>query len=65
MGRIDDLAYDQEHNRLFAALGTRRHLAAFQVPAGAFYVRFKFASDDLVSSPLYQGVWVDDVLVQG
>lgn len=38
--------------------------AAFQAPAGAFYVRFKFASDDLVSSPLYQGVWVDDVLVQ-
>ena len=38
--------------------------AAFQAPAGALYVRFRFASDDLVSSPLYQGVWVDDVLVQ-
>ena len=37
--------------------------AAFQAPAGALYVRFRFASDQLVSSPLYTGVWVDDVRV--
>jgi hypothetical protein len=38
--------------------------AAFQAPAGALQVRFRFASDQLVSSPLYQGVWIDDVVVQ-
>ncbi len=38
--------------------------AAMNVPAGAFYVRFRFASDELVSSPLYTGVWVDNVVVK-
>jgi hypothetical protein len=38
--------------------------AAFQAPSGSLYVRFRFASDQLVSSPLYQGVWVDDVVIQ-
>jgi hypothetical protein len=34
--------------------------AAFNVPAGTFYVRFRFTSDELVQ---YEGTYVDDVQV--
>ena len=34
--------------------------AAFKVPAGTFYVRFRFTSDELVQ---YEGTYVDDVQV--
>jgi hypothetical protein len=36
---------------------------AFNAPAGTLQVRFRFSSDQLISSPLYQGVWVDDVRI--
>lgn len=35
--------------------------AAFKAPAGPVQVRFRFASDELISAPLYEGVSVDDV----
>jgi hypothetical protein len=36
---------------------------AFDAPAGALQVRFRFASDQLISSPLYTGLHVDDVSI--
>jgi hypothetical protein len=36
----------------------------FWAPKGALYVRFRFASDQLVSSPAYTGIAVDDVVVK-
>jgi hypothetical protein len=36
--------------------------AAFQAPAGgSLQVRFRLSSDELISSPLFTGAWVDDV----
>jgi hypothetical protein len=36
--------------------------AAFQAPAGgSLQIRFRLSSDQLISSPLYTGAWVDDV----
>jgi hypothetical protein len=38
--------------------------AAFQAPSGGtLQVRFRLSSDELVSSPLYTGAWVDDVAI--
>jgi hypothetical protein len=37
--------------------------ATFVAPAGALSIRFQLASDQLVSSPPYEGVAIDDVLV--
>ena len=37
--------------------------AMVELPAGPMKVRFRFQSDELISSPLYQGVAVDDVTV--
>jgi hypothetical protein len=34
---------------------------AFNAPAGPVSVRFRLSSDELISSPLYTGAWVDDV----
>jgi hypothetical protein len=36
----------------------------FVAPAGPLYIRFQLASDQLVSSPPFEGVAIDDVLVQ-
>jgi hypothetical protein len=36
---------------------------SFSAPAGPLFVRIRMSSDALVSSPPYQGVWVDDVKV--
>jgi hypothetical protein len=38
--------------------------ASFVAPAGSLLIRFQLASDQLVSSPPYEGVAIDDVLVQ-
>ncbi len=38
--------------------------AAFKAPAGPVYVRFRFVADDLLGSPPYTGVAVDDVVVK-
>jgi hypothetical protein len=35
--------------------------SAFYAPAGKLQIRFRLTSDDLVSAPLYEGAWVDDV----
>ncbi|MGH2787743.1 MAG: S8 family serine peptidase [Actinomycetota bacterium] len=35
----------------------------FETPAGPLLLRFRFQSDELISSPLYTGVAVDDVVV--
>ena len=36
--------------------------AAFQAPAGgSLQIRFRLSSDQLISSPLFTGAWVDDV----
>jgi hypothetical protein len=37
--------------------------AAFKAPAGPLQVRFRFSGDQLISSPLYTGVHVDDVAI--
>ena len=36
---------------------------AFKAPAGPLQVRFRFSADQLISSPLYTGVHVDDVSI--
>jgi photosystem II stability/assembly factor-like uncharacterized protein len=38
--------------------------AEFDVPAGALYIRYRLTSDQLVSFPPYDGVAVDDVLIE-
>ena len=36
--------------------------AAFQAPAGgSLQIRFRLSSDQLISSPVFTGAWVDDV----
>lgn len=37
---------------------------AFKVPAGALRIRFRMSSDQLVSAPLYEGVYVDRVVIR-
>jgi hypothetical protein len=37
---------------------------AFEAPAGPVWIRFRFAADDLIGSPPYTGVAVDDVIVK-
>ena len=37
--------------------------ATFVAPTGSLYLRFQLASDQLISSPPYEGVAVDDVLI--
>jgi hypothetical protein len=37
--------------------------ATFVAPSGSLFLRFQLASDQLVSSPPYEGVAIDDVLV--
>ena len=40
------------------------HKLKFWAPKGGLYVRFRFASDQLVSSPPYTGIAVDDVVIR-
>jgi hypothetical protein len=37
--------------------------AAFEAPAASVLVRFRFVSDALISAPLFEGVYVDDVKI--
>ena len=50
-------------NAAYPAFNAER--VAFQAPAGTVYVRFRLASDELVSAPLYEGASVDDVTIKG
>jgi hypothetical protein len=55
----NDLAFTGQ-NTGYPAFAAEK--VAFQTPAGGnLQVRFRLSSDDLVSSPLYSGVWIDDV----
>ncbi len=55
----NDLAFTGQ-NASFPAFDLEK--AAFQVPAGGtLQIRFRLSSDELVSSPVYTGAWVDDV----
>ena len=56
----DQLAFDAK-NPGFPAFGAEK--VAFKAPAGPLQVRFRFSADLLISSPLYTGVWVDDVTI--
>lgn len=56
----DQLAFDGQNAGYPAFAGEK---VAFNAPAGALQVRFRFASDQLISSPLYTGVHVDDVAI--
>jgi hypothetical protein len=44
--------------------GLHPDVTSFVAPAGSLFIRFQLASDQLVSSPPYEGVALDDVLVQ-
>ena len=37
---------------------------AFKAPAGPVYVRFRFFADDLIGTPPYTGVAVDNVAIE-
>ena len=55
-GWRDDLTFDAK-NPSYPAFDAER--VAFDAPAGTLHVRFRFSSDELISAPLYEGVWVD------
>lgn len=48
-------------NRSFPLFSAEK--VAFKAPAGTLRVRFRFSSDDLISSPAYTGTSVDDIKV--
>ena len=56
----DQLAFDGQ-NAGYPAFAAEK--VAFNAPAGSLQIRFRFASDQLISSPLYTGVHVDDVAI--
>ena len=56
----DQLAFDA-NNAGYPAFAAEK--VAFNAPAGPLQVRFRFSADQLISSPLYTGVWVDDVAI--
>ena len=56
----DQLAFDGQ-NAGYPAFAAER--VAFKAPAGPLQVRFRFSADQLISSPLYTGVHVDDVAI--
>ncbi|HEX7254560.1 MAG TPA: hypothetical protein VF236_01400 [Gaiellaceae bacterium] len=56
----DQLAFDAQ-NAGYPAFAAER--VAFKAPAGPLRVRFRFSADQLISSPLYMGVHVDDVAI--
>jgi hypothetical protein len=55
-----DLIYSGK-NRSYPSFDSE--MAAIKSPGGALKVRFRMVSDQLVSAPVYEGVWVDDVSV--
>jgi hypothetical protein len=56
----DQLAFDAT-NADFPAFTLEK--VAFKAPAGPLQVRFRFSADQLISSPLFTGVHVDDVAI--
>ena len=56
----DQLAFDGT-NADYPAFSPEK--VAFKAPAGPLQVRFRFSADQLISSPLYTGVHVDDVAI--
>jgi hypothetical protein len=56
----DQLSFDGQ-NPGFPAFDLEK--VAFKVPAGPLQVRFRFSADQLISSPLFTGVHVDDVSI--
>jgi hypothetical protein len=56
----DQLTFDGQ-NAGYPAFAAER--VAFKAPPGALQVRFRFSADQLISSPLYTGVHVDDVAI--
>lgn len=56
----DQLAFDGQ-NAGYPEFAAEK--VAFKAPAGPLQVRFRFAADQLISSPLYTGVHVDDVAI--
>lgn len=57
----DDLTFDAK-NAGYPAFDLEQ--VAFTAPAGPLRIRFRFTSDELVSAPLYEGVYVDDVVIK-
>jgi hypothetical protein len=55
-----DLIYSGK-NRSYPSFDSE--MVAIKSPGGAMKVRFRMVSDQLVSAPVYEGVWVDDVSV--
>ena len=56
----DQLAFDAQ-NAGYPAFAAEK--VAFKAPAGPLQIRFRFSGDQLISSPLYTGVHVDDVAI--
>jgi hypothetical protein len=56
----DQLAFDAQ-NAGYPAFALEK--VAFKAPAGPLQVRFRFSADQLISSPLFMGVHVDDVAI--
>jgi hypothetical protein len=56
----DQLAFDAQ-NAGYPAFALEK--VAFKAPAGPLQVRFRFSADQLISSPLFTGVHVDDVAI--
>jgi hypothetical protein len=56
----DQLAFDAQ-NAGYPAFAAEK--VAFKAPAGPLQVRFRFSADQLISSPLFTGVHVDDVAI--
>jgi hypothetical protein len=56
----DRLAFDAQ-NAGYPAFALEK--VAFKAPAGPLQVRFRFSADQLISAPLFTGVWVDDVAI--
>jgi hypothetical protein len=56
----DQLAFDAQ-NAGYPAFALEK--VAFKAPAGPLQIRFRFSADQLISTPLYTGVHVDDVAI--
>jgi hypothetical protein len=56
----DQLAFDGQ-NAGYPAFALEK--VAFKAPAGPLQIRFRFSADQLISTPLYTGVHVDDVAI--
>jgi hypothetical protein len=56
----DQLAFDGQ-NAGYPAFALEK--VAFKAPTGPLQIRFRFSADQLISTPLYTGVHVDDVTI--